>query len=91
MCTFLLQERLEAKKQKIWQKTTPAARMAQQAAAKRMADMQEIDCQAREDAAINEQDDQFTLTVTRSNVFIHSCCVDFSICYARYGILLLTL
>jgi len=64
----LLQERLEAQKQKIWQKTTPAARIAQQAAAKRAADMHEIDCQARDDAAISEQDDQFTLTVTRSNV-----------------------
>jgi len=63
-----MQERLEAKKQKIWQKTTPSARIAQQAAVKRAADMHEIECQAREDAAITEQDDQFTLTVTRSNL-----------------------
>jgi len=77
---------LEAKKQKIWQKTTPAARMAQQAAAKRAADMQELDCQAREDAALNEQDDQFTLTVTRSNVSTCVCsCISvyFSICFAH--------
>ena len=40
--------------------------MAQQAAAQRAADMQELDCQARDDAALTEQDDQFTLTVTRS-------------------------
>jgi len=65
--TCLTQERLEAKKQKIWQKTTPSARIAQQAAVKRAADMHEIDCQAREDVALTEQDDQFTLTVTRSN------------------------
>lgn len=67
----LLQERAEAKKLKIWQKTTPAARMAQRAAAKRVADMQEIDCHARDDAAVTEQDDQFTLTVTRSNLSTH--------------------
>jgi len=42
--------------------------MAQQAAVKRAADMQEIDCQAQDDAALTEQDDQFTLTVTRSNL-----------------------
>ena len=42
--------------------------MAQQAAVQRAADMQEIDCQARDDAALTEQDDQFTLTVTRSNL-----------------------
>jgi len=40
--------------------------MAKQAAAQRAADIREIDCQARDDAALNEQDDQFTLTVTRS-------------------------
>jgi len=40
--------------------------MARQAAAQRAADIQEIDCQARDDAAFTEQDDQFTLTVTRS-------------------------
>ena len=63
-----MQERLEAKKKKIWQKTSPAVHMAQQAAAKRAADLREIECQARDDAALSEQDDQFTLTVTRSNL-----------------------
>jgi len=76
-CTWLLQERLEAKKQKIWQKITPSARMAQQAAAQRAADIHEIDCQARDDAALSEQDDQFTLTVTRSKESSFICC---SIC-----------
>ena len=79
VCLWQLQERLEAKKQKIWQKTTPAARMAQEAAVKRAADMQEIDCQARDDAALTEQDDQFTLTVTRSNLstveFLSTCLI----------------
>jgi len=42
--------------------------MAQQAAAKRAADLREIECQARDDAALSEHDDQFTLTVTRSNL-----------------------
>ena len=59
---------MEAKKQKIWQKTTPSARIAQQAAMRRAADMHEIECQARDDVALTEQDDQFTLTVTRSNL-----------------------
>ena len=63
-----MQQRAEARKQKIWQKVTPTARMAKQAAAQRAADMHEIDCQARDDAALIEQDDQFTLTVTRSNL-----------------------
>jgi len=68
-----MQERLDAKKQKIWQKTTPSARIAQQAAVRRAADLQEIECQARDDVAVTEQDDQFTLTVTRSNLSTASC------------------
>jgi len=68
---FGTQLRREAKKQKIWQKVTPTARMAKQAAAQRAADIHEIDCQARDDAALIEQDDQFTLTVTRSNYAVY--------------------
>jgi len=45
--------------------------MAKQAAAQRAADIHEIDCQARDDAALIEQDDQFTLTVTRSNYAVY--------------------
>lgn len=61
-----LQERLDQKKLKIWQKSTALTRMTQNAAAVRTAEMNEARFAEEEKARAEKEDQHFTLNVTRN-------------------------